>query len=198
MVGASRRDVKGASAGACRSSGRRASGGTPVVKSRLCRRSWQWQEEDAMKPRFARVLALLLAACAAPALLAATPAQERQFVDAYRKAYEARDHDGLVALLYTNGADPQALTFYKMMLGAEMGGRISSIELLDLTAEDRARAESTVSLAGKPMKLVLPPTRKLVIRSGTMDKDGSSSSSSEVFIGESGGRLWILVPAAAK
>jgi hypothetical protein len=151
-----------------------------------------------MKPWFARVLALLVAACAAQALPAATPAQERQFVDAYRKAHEARDHKGLVALLYTSGADPQALVFYKMMLGAEMGGRIGSIELVDLTPEDRARADSTQSPTGRPMKLVLPPTKKLVIRSSTKDKDGSSSSSSEVFVGESGGRLWILVPGAAK
>ena len=151
-----------------------------------------------MKRQFPRMFALLLTACVAQSLLAATPAQEKQFVDTYRKAYEARDHKGLVALLYTNGADPQALTFYKMMLGAEMGGRISSIELLDLSAEDRARSESTMSPAGKPMKLVLPATKKLVIKSATKDKNGSSSSSSEIFVGESGGRLWILVPAAAK
>lgn len=151
-----------------------------------------------MKRRFPRMFALLLTACVAQVLPAATPAQEKQFVDTYRKAYEARDHKGLVALLYTNGADPQALTFYKMMLGAEMGGRIASIELLDLSAEDRARSESTMSPAGKPMKLVLPATKKLVIKSATKDKNGSSSSSSEIFVGESGGRLWILVPAAAK
>jgi hypothetical protein len=151
-----------------------------------------------MKRRFARVLALLLAAGTAQVLLAATPAQERQFVDAYRKAYEARDHKGLVALLYTDGADPQALTFYKMMLGVEMGGRIGSIELVDLTPEDRARADSTQSPTGRPLKLVLPATKKLVIKSSTKDKDGSSSSSSEVFVGESGGRLWILVPGTAK
>jgi hypothetical protein len=84
------------------------------------------------------------------------------------------------------------------MLGAEMGGRIASIELLDLSAEDRARAESTMSPAGKPMKLLLPATKKLVIKSATKDRNGSSSSSSEIFVGESGGRLWILVPAAAK
>jgi hypothetical protein len=151
-----------------------------------------------MKPWIARVLALVLMACVAQALVAATPAQERQFVDAYRKASDARDHKGLVALLYTKGADPEALAFYEMMLGAGMGSRIASIELVDLTAEDRARADSTQSPAGRPMKLVLPATKKLVIKSGTRDKDGSSSSSSEVFVGESGGRLWILVPGAAK
>ena len=151
-----------------------------------------------MKPWFARALALAVTICAAQALAAATPAQEKQFVDAYRKAYEARDHKGLVALLYTNGADPQALVFYKMMLGAEMGGRIGSIELVELTAEDRARADGMQSLTGRPLKLVLPATKKLVIKSSTKDKDGSSSSSSEVFVGESGGRLWILVPGAPK
>ncbi len=149
----------------------------------------------------ARIRALLARAAMAalPAVaLAATPAQERQFVDTYRKAYEGRDHATLVSLLYTNGADAQALVFYKMMLGAEMGGRIAAIELADLTAEDKARAESTQGLDGRTYRLVLPATKKLVVKTATKDRDGSSSATSEVFVGESGGRLWILVPAAAK
>ncbi len=134
----------------------------------------------------------------AGAALAATPAQEKQFVDTYRKASEGRDQKTLESLLYTTGADAQALAFYKAMLGAEAGGKIASIELLDLTADDRARSEKTQSPDGKTMKLVLPATKKLVIKSATKTKDGSSSSTSEVFVGESGGRLYILVPAAAK
>jgi hypothetical protein len=139
------------------------------------------------------------AIAALPALtVAATPAQERQFVETYRKAYEGRDHKTLVSLLYTTGADAQALVFYRMMLGAEMGGRIASIELADLTPEDRARAESMQGLGGKTYRLVLPATKKLVVKTATTGREGSSSSTSEVFVGESGGRLWILVPAAAK
>ncbi|MFO1316804.1 MAG: hypothetical protein U1F58_14495 [Burkholderiales bacterium] len=143
-------------------------------------------------------LACFIVALAPVAALAATPAQEKQFVDAYRKAYEGRDHDALVSLLYTNGADPQGLMFYKMMLGAEMGGRIASIELADLTPEDRVRAERAQGLDGRTYKLVLPATKKLVVKTGTKGRDASASSTSEVFVGESGGRLWILVPAAPR
>lgn len=148
--------------------------------------------------RTVRALLACAVAVAAPAAPGATPAQERQFVDAYRKAYEGRDHRTLVSLLYADGADAQALAFYKMMLGAEMGGRIASIELADLTPEDKARSESALGLSGQAYRLVLPATKKLVVRTATKDRDGSSAATSEVFVGESGGRLWILVPAARK
>ena len=137
---------------------------------------------------------LALAACA----YAATPAQEKQFVDTYRKAYEGKDDKTLVSLLYTKGADPAAVSFYKMMMAAEMGGKIKTIELADLTADDRKRVESMQSPDGKPAKLVMPPTKKLVVKTETKDKSGSSSSSSEVFVGESDGKLYILVPAASR
>jgi hypothetical protein len=131
-------------------------------------------------------------------VVAATPEQEKQFVDTYRKAYDAKDAKTLNAMLYTKGADSQAVGFYKMMITSELGGRITSIQLLDLTADDKARAASMQSPDGGPMKLVLPATKKLVTKSETKDKNGSSSSSSEVFVGESEGRLYILLPAAAK
>jgi hypothetical protein len=131
-------------------------------------------------------------------VLAATPEQEKQFVDTYRKAYDAKDAKTLNAMLYTKGADSQAVAFYKMMITSELGGRITSIQLLDLTADDKARAAKAQSPDGRPVKLVLPATKKLVTKSETKDKNGSSSSSSEVFVGESEGRLYILLPAAAK
>ncbi|MCC6196965.1 MAG: hypothetical protein IT518_21130 [Burkholderiales bacterium] len=141
---------------------------------------------------------LLAAAALAAAAHAATPAQEKRFVDTYRKAYEGKDHKALVSLLYTKGADAKALAFYKMMLGAELGGKIAAIELAGLTDDDRKRIESMQGPDGRTAKLVLPPTRKLVVRTGTSDKSGSSSATSEVFVGEADGRLWILVPAAAR
>ena len=140
----------------------------------------------------------LIAAAVWTSALAATPEQEKQFVDTYKKAYDAKYAKTLNALLYTKGADSQALAFYKMMITSEMGGKITSIQLLDLTADDKARAAKTQSPDGRPMKLVLPATKKLVTKSETKDKSGSSSSGSEVFVGESDGRLYILVPAAAK
>ena len=146
-----------------------------------------------------RALLAYAAIAAAPvASLAATPAQERQFVDTYRKAYERRDHGTLVSLLYTDGANAQALVFYKSMLGAEMGGRIASIELADLTPEDKVRSERAQGLDGRTCRLVLPAAKKLVVRTATKDRNGSSSAASEVIVGENGGRLWVLVPAATK
>ena len=58
---------------------------------------------------------LLLLALAPVAGSCATPAQEKAFVDAYRKAIETKDEKALTGMLYTKGADPQALEFYKVM-----------------------------------------------------------------------------------
>lgn len=144
-------------------------------------------------------LALALAlACLAHAAVAATPAQEKAFVDAYRKAYDAKDDKTLASLLYTKGADPAAVAFYKMMMTAEAGAKITAIDLVDITAEDRKRIESMQSPDGKPAKLVLPPAKKLVVKSETKSANASSSGSSEIFVGESDGKLYILVPAAAR
>jgi len=151
-----------------------------------------------MKVFIAAALCCLVTAAAPLGALGASPAQEKQFVDTYRKAYEAKDEKTLVSLLYTKGADPAALNFYKKMtMAAEAGTKISSIQLLDLTSEDKTRLETTQSPSGKPMKLVLPATKKLVIKSETKNTSGSSTSSSQVFVGKSDGRLYILVPAAA-
>jgi hypothetical protein len=49
------------------------------------------------------------------ASLAATPAQEKAFTDKYKTAIEGKDTATLEGFLYTQGSDPQALEFYKMM-----------------------------------------------------------------------------------
>jgi hypothetical protein len=145
--------------------------------------------------RVAVALGLLGFALAAGA---ATPAQEKAFVDAYRKAYEAKDDKTLASLLYTKGADPAAVAFYKMMMSAEAGAKIAAIDLVEITPEDRKRINSMQSPDGKPAKLVLPPSRKLVIKSQTQSASGSSSGTSEIFVGEADGKLYILVPAVSR
>lgn len=131
--------------------------------------------------------------------LAATPAQEKAFVDAYRKAYESKDAKGLHALLYTKGADPQALEFYQMMTTEGMGGKIASIALEPLSADDRAKAMAAMpGPGGKTVKLPLAPVKKLVIKRTTKDASGSSSSTSQVFVAEADGKLVIPVPGPAK
>ena len=141
------------------------------------------------------VLAVAAASAGAPSL-AATPAQERAFVDTYRKAFEAKDAATLHSLLYTKGADPKALGFYRMMTTVGMGAKVASIALVDLTPEDRARANRAMpGVDGKMLRLSLEPVKKLVIRVETKTADATSTGTNEVFVGEHDGKLWIPVPA---
>ena len=145
-----------------------------------------------------RLLTAFVAAVAAAPSLAATPAQERAFVDTYRKAFEAKDAATLHSLLYTKGADPKALGFYRMMTTVGMGAKVASIALVDLSPEDRARADRPMpGVDGKMLRLSLEPVKKLVIRVETKTSDSSSTGTSEVFVAEHDGKLWIPVPAPA-
>ena len=145
-----------------------------------------------------RLAVALAVACVALAAGAATPAQEKTFVDTYRKAYDAKDEKTLASLLYTKGADPAAVAFYKMMMAAEAGSRITAIDLVEITAEDRKRIDSMQSPDGKPAKLVLPPTKKLVVETETKNASGSAKGKSQIFVGEADGKLYVLVPAVAR
>jgi hypothetical protein len=144
-----------------------------------------------------KVVSMLLLALAPVVGFCATPAQEKAFVDAYKKAFEAKDEKTLTGFLYSKGADPQALEFYKMMMTSEMGGKITSIQLADLDAKDKERAKGGPGPDGKPMKFTLQPTKKLVIKTETKDANGSSSSTSEVFVAESDGKIVIPAPGPA-
>ena len=142
-----------------------------------------------------RLAAAALFALAPLAAFAATPAQEKAFVDTYKKAYESKDGKTLTSLLYTKGADPQALEFYKMMMTSETGGKITSIELRDLNADDKAKLANPKTPDGKPMKFPIAPSKKLIVKSEMKDKNGSSSSSNEMFVAEQDGKLYIPVPS---
>jgi hypothetical protein len=145
-----------------------------------------------------RALALV-AFAAATVASAATPQQEKAFTDAYKKAYEANDAKGLSALLYTKGADPQALDLYKMMMSDGAGGKISSITLEPLSDADKERAAAArPGPGGKSMKLPLVPTRKLVIKTETKSASGTSTNTRSVFVAEQDGKVVIPVPVAAK
>ena len=134
-----------------------------------------------------------------PALQAGTPEQEKAFVDKYKAAYEAGDKATLESFLYTKGANPMALEFYKMMQADGAGGKISKIELVTLSPEDAKKAEGIEEgPGGQKMKLPLKPTKKLKITVEKKDANGSSSSSSESFVAEHDGKYVIPVPAAVK
>ena len=144
-----------------------------------------------------KAISMLLLAIVPVAGFSATPAQEKAFVDAYKKAFEAKDEKTLTGFLYTKGADPQAAEFYKMMMTSDMGGKVTSIQLADLDAEDKKRAQGGPGPNGKPMKFTLPPIKKLVIKSENKTANGSSSGTSEVFVAESDGKLVIPAPGPA-
>lgn len=129
----------------------------------------------------------------------ATTEMEKAFVDAYKKAYEAKDETTLKSFLYTKGADPEILEFYTMMMTGELGGNLVSINLVDLTPEDVKKAEEIQPLpSGGNAKLTLKPSKKLVLKVETKDANGSSSSTSQTFVAELDGKYVIPVPGPAK
>jgi hypothetical protein len=144
--------------------------------------------------------ALVLAPLCAISLHAGTPAQDKEFVDKYKAAYEKGDKATLESFLYTKGANPMALEFYKMMQSEGAGtSKISKIELVDLTPEDVKKASEVMTGPdGSKAQLPLKPTKKLKISIETKDANGSSTSSNESFIAEKDGKYVIPVPATAK
>jgi hypothetical protein len=152
-----------------------------------------------MKIKFL-LAALLVAPLCATSLRAGTPAQDKAFVDKYKAAFEAGDKATLQSFLYTQGANPMALEFYKMMQSEGAGSaKISKIELVDLTPEDAKKAsEIQTGPDGSKAQLPLRPTKKLKISVETKDANGSSSSSSENFVAEKDGKFVIPVPATVK
>jgi hypothetical protein len=132
------------------------------------------------------------------AAAAATADQEAAFINAYKAAFEAKDAAALQALLYTGG-DPMAMDFYGQMMTAEMAdGKLTSIELKDLTPEDVANASTIQEMPSGKMQLTPKPYKKLVLKIDTKTADTTSSSNSEVFVAEDAGKIVIAVPAPAK
>jgi len=132
-------------------------------------------------------------------LHAGTSAQEKAFIDKYKTAFEAKDTAALESFLYTQGADPAILGFYKMMQSSEAGGKISKIDLVDLTPEDVKKAATPQdSPTGGKVCLTLKPVKKLVIKIEKKDANGSSTSTSENFIAEKDAKFVIPVPGPCK
>jgi hypothetical protein len=132
-------------------------------------------------------------------LAAATPAQEKEFTEKYKKAFEANDSATLYSFLYTKDANPMVLGFYKMMMTNGAGEKIAKIELVDLSPADAKKAaEPQDGPGGTKTKLPLQPTKKLKITVEQKDANGSSSSTSESFIAEKDGKFVIPVPVDAK
>ncbi len=144
-------------------------------------------------------LITIVAAFAAVSSRAATPEQEKAFVDSYRKALEAGDAKALNAFLSTEGAEADTVEFFKMMQGPEPGAKVVSVELVKPTAEEQAKFnEPMVMPDGKSYKLPLKPFKQLVIKMESKSADGSSSSTSKSPVAEKGGKLVSPVPVPVK
>ena len=151
------------------------------------------------KPAKIGMFACVLVAVASVPLHAGTSPQEKAFTDKYKTAFEGKDTAALESFLYTQGADPAILGFYKMMQSGEAGDKISTIELVDLTAEDAKKAATPMdSPTGGKVCLTLRPTKKLIIKVEKKDANGSSTSTSENFIAEKDGKFVIPVPGQCK
>lgn len=131
--------------------------------------------------------------------LNAGPVEEQAFTDKYKAAYEAKDTATLYGFLFTEGANPMALGFYKMMMVNGAGEKISKIELIDLTPEERKEAEAVQDgPGGLKTRLPLKPTKKLKITVETKNGDNTSSSTSQSFVAEKDGKFVIPVPVDVK
>ena len=131
-------------------------------------------------------------------ILTGTPDQEKAFTGKYKAAMEGKDTATLESFLYTQGSDPAALEFYKMMQSGEAGEKIASIELVNLTPEDVKKATTPMDGPTGKVCLNLKPTKKLIIKVEKKDANGSSSSSSENFVAEKDGKFVIPVPGPCK
>ena len=130
--------------------------------------------------------------------MAGTPEQEKASTDKYKAAMESKGTATLEAFLYTQGSDPAALEFYKMMQSGEAGERISKIELVSLTPEDVKKATTPTDGRTGKVCLNLKPTKKLIIKVEKKDGSGSSSSNSGNVVAEKDGKLVIPVPGLCK
>jgi hypothetical protein len=144
-------------------------------------------------------LITILTAFAAIPGRAATPEQEKAFVEGYRKALEAGDTKALNAFLSTDGAEADTVEFFKMMQTPEPGAKVVSIELVKPTAEEEAKFNAPMTMPdGKTYKMPVKPFKQLVIKLETKSENGSSSSTSKSPVAEKGGKLVIPVPVPAK
>jgi hypothetical protein len=150
--------------------------------------------------KFILICLITAGAIFSPSLgVAATPEQEKAFVAAYRKAFEAHDEKALAAFLYTEGADAETIGFFKMMQQPDPSAKITSIELVVPTAEEMAKFNKPMEMPdGKTYVMPVKPIKQLVIKTESKSATGSGTSSSTSPVAEVKGKLVIPVPVPQK
>lgn len=145
-----------------------------------------------------KLICTLILAISCFHFVTASPAKDKAFVDKYKAAFESKDAKTLESFLYTLGSDEGAAEFYKMMMIAEAGSKISKIDLVDLTPDEVTKAEQSLSGPFGQMCFPLKPTKKLLITVEQNGANGSSNSTSTRFVTEKDGELVIPVPSVCK
>ncbi len=145
-----------------------------------------------------KLLSVLCLVTVATAVCHAGTAEDKAFTDKYKTEFEAKDTKTLESFLYTTGADPGALEFYKMMMTSEAGSKVADIELIALSPDEMKKAGEPQEGPGGKMCLTLKPTKKMTIKVEQKDANGSSNSTSSVFVAEKDGKLVIPAPGPCK
>jgi len=132
------------------------------------------------------------------AAFAASADAEQAFIKAYKAAFDSKNADAFSALL-APGGDPVAVQFYTQMMTSEVqDGKLTSIELKDLTPQDQTNAAAIQPGPNGNLQLSPKPYKKLVLHIDTKTSDTNASADSEVFVADVGGKVLISVPAPAK
>lgn len=131
--------------------------------------------------------------------LAATPEQEKAFIESYKKALENNDAKALAAFLHTEGASAETIEFFTMMQTMHAGQKVTSIELVTPSAADIAKFNKPMEMPdGKKYVMPFQPTKQLVIVIEEKSGDSTGKSTSKSPVGEKNGKLVIPVPVPAK
>jgi len=134
-------------------------------------------------------------------LHAATPEQEKTFLDNYRKALESNDTKSLSANLYTVGAPPKLAEFFTMMVTLPIppGSKLSSVELVTPSPEELTKMNEPKAMPdGQTYVMPLKPIKQLVITVENSDPTRAGKNTSKLPIAEKDGKLVIPVPVLAK
>lgn len=143
-----------------------------------------------------RILALL--AALSVAAHAATPEQERVFVESYKKALENNDTAALAAFLHTEGATQETIDFFTTLQAMDAGRKIVSIQLVPLSPEERAIYNQGMSMPdGRSYKMPFTPVKQLILVVESASAEGTSQGTSKIAVGEKNGKLVIVVPVPA-
>ncbi|MBL9114247.1 MAG: hypothetical protein JNJ83_04520 [Verrucomicrobiaceae bacterium] len=135
---------------------------------------------------------ILLTLLLAFTTLAATPEEEKAFIDSYKKAFESSDTKALDAMMLTEGVTAEIKEMLTGMQRIDMGKPVASIEMIAVTDADRARYGEVMEMPdGKKHKMPIPPAKLLVIKS-------TGGATTKVPVAEKDGKLVILLPVEAK